>query len=142
MDVNEFIKNVLLNILNVLIIPLLPVATAFLMAYIRKKTAELEIKSKNLQLLRYFDIFENAITSSVAAVNQIYVDEILKSKGFLSEAERKQAFELTKSNVIKIMGDAGLKVLSQLSKDSEAFLDSRIEYYNYYSEAIKNGVIQ
>lgn len=142
MDLNYFIKQVLPNILNILVIPLLPVVTAFIMAYIRKKTAELEIKTKNQNLMKYFDIFENAIISSVAAVNQIYVDEILKSNGFLSEVEKKKAFELTKTNVIKIMGDAGLKFLSQLCKDSEAYLDNRIEYYNYCSEANKNGVMK
>jgi len=142
LDVNEFVKQVLINILNVLIIPLLPVVTALIMAYIRKKTAELENSTKKLLLLKYYDIFENAISSSVSVVNQIYIDEIIKSNGFLSDAEKSKAFELIKNNVLKIVGDTGVNILNQLYKDSEAYLNNRIEYYNYCSNALKNGVMK
>lgn len=129
MTLNEFINQILSNVLNVLVIPLLPVLTAFLIAYIKKKTSELQSRLQKEETSKYIELVEKAICSMVSTVNQIYVDDIKAVNGHLSAQEQKNAFEMAKTQIVKIAGDTAISALSQVYKDSEAYLNNRIEYY-------------
>lgn len=137
LDFNQFLNQIQLTVLNVVIIPLLPVVTAFLIAYVKHKTSELENTIQKEELSKYLEIAENAIISSVAAVNQIYVDEIKDANGILSQVEQKNAFEMAKSKIFNIVGEAGISALNQLYKDCEAYLNNRIEYHVGLAKAVK-----
>ena len=139
MSFNEFLNQILSNILNVLIIPILPVATAFLIAFLKKKTTDLQNRLQNEETSKYINIVEKAISSMVSTVNQIYVDDIKSANGHLSPEEQKSAFEMAKSQIVRIAGDTALAALNQIYKDSETYLNNRIEYYVSVGKTGKQG---
>jgi hypothetical protein len=100
-----------------------------LISWIKAKTDELSQSSGNYELKKYADLFEEAIVTSVTAVNQIYVDGIKKKNGFLTKDEQAKAFEMAKEKTINIIGDTGVKALGTLYEDFYAWLETRIEYY-------------
>ena len=123
------LNQLLITIVNVMIIPILPVLTAFIIAYLRKKTSELENGIKNTELVKSLDMAENAIISSVAAVSQIYADSLIKNKGYLSHDEQKAAISMVKEKVTKIIDDTAKKALGEVYKNVDAWIDNRIEYH-------------
>lgn len=139
MNLNDFLNQILLNVLNLLIIPILPVVTAFLIAYLKKKTSELKNRLQNEEISKYINIVEKAISSMVSKVNQIYVDDIKAKNGHLTPEEQKSAFEMAKSQILSIAGDTAISALNQIYKDSETYLNNRIEYYVSLDKAYKKG---
>jgi hypothetical protein len=94
------------SIINIILIPILPLLTAYLVALIKRKTTEIESQMKNKELAKYLDIAENAVITAVTAVNQVYVDALKKSKGSLTFYEQRVAFEMAREKVQKILGDS------------------------------------
>lgn len=125
LNINELI----VSIINIIIIPLLPVASAYIIAFIRKKTAELEANINNKEMSNYIHIAETAIITSVTSVNQIFVEDLKKKNGKLSAYEQRVAFEMAKDRVLNILGEATIKVIQQVYKDFDTWIDNRIEYY-------------
>lgn len=120
----------LVNLLiNVILIPILPVLTAYVSAYIRKKTQEIENSIQNKEFSKYLNLAENAVITSVTAVNQVYVDALKKSNGSLSPYEQKVAFEMAREKVLKIIGTSTLEAIKVLFNDFESWLEERIEFY-------------
>ncbi|MCX7745941.1 MAG: hypothetical protein N2645_03475 [Clostridia bacterium] len=122
-------KEIFSTMMNLIIIPLIPYLTKYLIAYIRQKTDDLEAKIKYKEIKEYVHIAEEAVISAVATVNQIYVDEIKKNNGVFLPHEQKIAFDMAKEKVVKILGETGLKVLGEVYNDLNVWLESRIEYY-------------
>ncbi|MCX8130414.1 MAG: hypothetical protein N3I35_09975 [Clostridia bacterium] len=129
------LNELLVSIINIIIIPLLPVISAYLIALVKSKIAEIGERTNGKELSMYADIAENAVITAVTAVNQVYVDELKRKNGKLTAYEQKVAFEMAKEKVLNILGDTTLKVLGTLYKDFDAWLDSRIEYYVNQSKA-------
>ncbi len=126
---SQHVSEIILNIVNALIIPILPVISAYLIALIKRKTAEIENRISNKELSKYIDIVENAIITAVTAVNQTYVDELTKNDDSLTPDQQKEAFKMAKSKVIGILGDASTGILRQIYGDFDTWVDNRIEYY-------------
>lgn len=122
------VTQIMPTVLYFLAIVILPSASAYAISFLKKKMAALEKNTLDTDLGKYWEIAENAIISCVSAVNQIYVDSIKKSNGFLTPDEQKIAFSMAKSRVLAILGDSGIKVLGKLYNDVNAWLDNRIEY--------------
>ncbi len=116
-------------VVNMLLIPLIPLLTAYLSSLIKKKVLEMEGRVKNEEFLKYINMAEDAVLTSVAAINQVYVDSIMKTNGTLSDQEQKTAFNMAKEKTFKIMGNPALKGLESVYSDVGAWLESRIEYY-------------
>lgn len=118
-----------LNLLfTAVIIPLLPILTAYVVAFIKKKTQELETKIQNDNANKYINIAENAISTSVGAVMQTYVDSLKKSGTFDSEAQN-IAFSDAKVKALSIMGEATKEALKESYGDIDTFIDNKIEQY-------------
>lgn len=129
MSNNFDLNQLLLTIVNVMLIPILPVLTAFIIAFLKKKIAELESNIKKLELTKQLELTENAISTSIAAVNTNYVDSLKKNKGTLSSEEQRAAFTMAKEKVDKILGQDGRQKLSEFYRDVDTWMDSRIEFY-------------
>ncbi len=129
MSNNFDLNQLLLTIVNVMLIPILPVLTAFIIAFLKKKIAELESNIKKLEITKQLELTENAISTSIAAVNTNYVDSLKKNKGTLSPEEQRAAFTMAKEKVDKILGQDGRQKLSEFYRDVDTWMDSRIEFY-------------
>ena len=117
----------LLNqIFQVCIIPLLGVLTTFLVAYINKKKEALKTQVDNTLYHKYIDLLSQTITDCVIATNQTYVDS-LKASGTFDIDAQKKAFEDTCNNVLAILNDDAKEYLSVALGDLQAYIANRVE---------------
>ena len=118
--------NILEQVFNVVLIPLLGVATTALIVFISAKTKELKENHKDELFHKYADMLEQTIISCVIATNQTYVEALKKEGKFNAEAQ-KIAFDKTFSAVITILSDDAYDYLSEAIGDLEEYIINRIE---------------
>lgn len=111
---------------ELIIFPLLFVLAGFIIRFIKVKTAELETKAVNETQSKYLTMFENTITTCVIATNQTYVETLKKSGKFDAEAQ-KLAFEQTKTAVLEILTEDAKEYLTEFYGDLDKQLNSLIE---------------
>lgn len=116
----------LTNIFEVCIIPLLGVLTAYLVSYIKAKSEELIKKSDNELADKYIEMLANTITDCVIATNQTYVDNLKKENMFTAEAQ-KEAFDKTYAAVMNILTDDAKDYLAEMYGDLSAYITMKIE---------------
>lgn len=117
----------LLNqIFQLCIVPLLGVLTTFVVNWIKKKSAELQQKTENELLDKYIGLLSDTITTCVIATNQTYVDE-LKDRNAFTVEEQKKALNMTYQNVMKIIGTDAQDILSSAVGDLEEYIMNMIE---------------
>ncbi len=117
----------LLNqIFELCIVPLLGVLTTFLVQLIRKKTQELTETESNAKTKKYIQMLSDTITNCVIATNQTYVDN-LKDKNAFDEAAQKEAFNKTYQSVIETLNNEAYKYLQLAYGDLEEYIKTKIE---------------
>ena len=116
----------LYQILEVCIIPLLGVLTAFLIKFINMKSAEIQNKVDNETADKYIAMLADTITACVIATNQTYVEALKKENAFTAEAQ-KEAFNLTFNAVMAILTDDAKDYLTEIYGDLTAYITTKIE---------------
>lgn len=114
------------QILEVCIIPLLGVLTAFLIKFINMKSAEIQNKVDNETADKYIAMLADTITACVIATNQTYVEALKKENAFTAEAQ-KEAFNLTFNAVMAILTDDARDYLTEIYGDLTAYITTKIE---------------
>lgn len=116
----------LYQILEVCIIPLLGVLTAFLIKFINMKSAEIQNKVDNETADKYIAMLADTITACVIATNQTYVEALKKENAFTAEAQ-KEAFNLTFNAVMAVLTDDARDYLTEIYGDLTAYITTKIE---------------
>lgn len=117
------------DIFNLCIVPLLGILTAYLVKMISVKSEELKQRYNNEFFWKYTDLLENTIKDCVIATNQTYVDA-LKDKNAFDEEAQKIAYKKTFNNVINILGSKTMNILNEMYySDLPLFIESKIEKY-------------
>lgn len=114
------------KIFEVCIIPLLGILTAYLVAFIRKKSKELEETTDNELYKKYIELLQDTIVRCVIATNQTYV-EALKNKNAFDKEAQKVAFSMTYESVMAILSDDAKKYLETAVGDLEVYITKLIE---------------
>ena len=114
------------NIFQVCIIPLLGVLTTFLVNCLQIKSSELQIKMNNEVANKYMDMLTNTITECVLATNQTYVEALKQQNKFDLEAQ-KIAFDKTSEAVMAILTEDAKEYLESAVGDLELFIRQKIE---------------
>ena len=114
------------DIFQVCIIPLLGVLTAFFVKWVNAKSAEIKTNIDDATLKKYMDMLTQTITDCVIATNQTYV-ESLKAQGKFDAEAQKKAFELTSNAVMKILSADAQEYLSSAVGDLNAYITKKIE---------------
>lgn len=114
------------DIFQVCIIPLLGVLTAFFVKWVNVKSAEIKTNIDDATLKKYMDMLTQTITDCVIATNQTYV-ESLKAQGKFDIEAQKKAFELTSNAVMKILSVEAQEYLSSAVGDLNAYITKKIE---------------
>lgn len=118
--------NLLTQIFEVCIIPLLAVLTTYIVKYIQVKSAEITSKSENELVDKYVNMLSYTISSCVVATNQTYVESLKKQGKFDAEAQ-KIAFNMTLEAVLGILSEDAKKYLSEAFGDLNSYITSQIE---------------
>jgi hypothetical protein len=115
---NEWLE-LLKQVLDIILVLLIGGALAYFVAILKSKT-------KNERVEKYIDMLDHTIMECVRATNQTYVDS-LKKAGTFDEAAQKYAFEMTFNAVAAVLTDEARKYLSEVIKDLDAYMTTKIE---------------
>ena len=118
--------NLLTQIFEVCIIPLLGILTTYIVKYIQVKSAEITEKTDNAIIDKYTVILADTISGCVLATKQTYVEALKKQGSFDAEAQ-KTAFNMTLNAVMNILSDDAKKYLTEAFGDLNAYITSQIE---------------
>lgn len=118
--------NLLADIFEVCIIPLLAVFTTYLVKYIQVKTTEITTQSDNVLVDKYTTMLADTISACVLATNQTYVESLKKQNAFDAEAQ-KIAFNMTLEAVMNILSNEAKEYLSEAFGDLQSYITSQIE---------------
>lgn len=116
----------LYEILQVCIIPLLGVLTAYIVKFINIKSAEIQTNVDNDMADKYIAMVAETISACVIATNQTYVEALKKENAFTAEAQ-KEAFQLTYNAVMAILTDEAKAYLAEIYGDVTTYITNKIE---------------
>ena len=116
----------LYEILQVCIIPLLGVLTAYIVKFINAKSAEIQHNVDNDMADKYIAMVTDTISACVIATNQTYVEALKKQNAFTAEAQ-KEAFQLTYNAGMTILTDDAKDYLAEIYGDVAAYITNKIE---------------
>ena len=114
------------EIIEICIIPLLGVLTGFIIKLINRKAEELSVKADNELANKYIYMIEDTITKCVIATNQTYVDALKKDNAFTPEAQQ-EAFQKTLNAVLTVLEGDAQAYIENVFGDAETYLTQCIE---------------
>lgn len=116
----------LVQIFQVCIIPLLGILTKYLIDFLNAKRQEINQTIDNETAIKYNDMIFNTVTDCVIATNQTYV-EALKAQGAFDAEAQKVAFQKTLDAVLSILTDDAKEYIQQAFGDITVYLTTLIE---------------
>ena len=116
----------LYQILEVCIIPLLGLLTAYIVKYVNAKSAEMQAKVENDKADKYIAMLDDTICACVIATSQTYVEALKKENAFTKEAQL-EAFDKTFNAVMKVLSEDAKEYLTEIYGDLTAYITNKIE---------------
>lgn len=116
----------LVQIFQVCIIPLLGILTKYLIDFLNAKRQEINQTIGNETAIKYNDMIFNTVTDCVIATNQTYV-EALKAQGAFDAEAQKVAFQKTLDAILAILTDDAKEYIQQAFGDITVYLTTLIE---------------
>lgn len=114
------------QIFELCVVPLLGILTTYLVKIIRKKSAEINSKITDEKISKYVKMLTSTITECVISTNQTYVDNLKGQNIFDKEAQEK-AFEMTYNKVMNILTEEAKEYLAEVYGDLDIYITSKIE---------------
>lgn len=119
-------QNLLYEIFEVCLIPLLGIITTYIVKFVNAKTDEIAESQDNELLNKYLYMLDKTITQCVIATNQTYVNELKEMNRFDVFAQ-KQAFAKTYNEVITILSSEAKEYLENVMGDLTHYITQKIE---------------
>lgn len=116
----------LTQIMEVVVIPLLGILTAYIVKLVNNKLDEIAANRKNELEKKYLDMLSETITDCVIATTQTYVDTLKKKGEFTAEAQ-KEAFDQTYAAVMNILSEDAKECLTEAVGDLNLYITQKIE---------------
>lgn len=117
---------IITQIFEICIIPLLGVLTAWACSFIRTKIGEITNNTENETEKKYLEMLNNTICDCIEATNQTYADALREQGAFDAEAQ-KVAFQKTFKAVFDILTDDAVEYLNECLGDLEVYVTQKIE---------------
>ena len=114
------------QIMEVVIIPLLGILTAYIIKIINAKIDEVSSSRNNELEQKYLEMLKTTITDCVMATTQTYVDSLKKQGKFDAEAQ-KEAFNQTYEAVMCILSEEAKEYLNEAVGDLNLYITQKIE---------------
>lgn len=119
-------QNLLYEIFEICLIPLLGIITTYIVKFVNAKTDEIAKDNDNELLNKYLYMLDKTITQCVIATNQTYVNELKEMNRFDVFAQ-KQAFAKTYNEVITILSSEAKVYLENVMGDLTHYITQKIE---------------
>lgn len=118
--------DLLAQIFEVCIIPLLGLLTAYIIGLVKKKSSAIQSTVDNEIANKYITMLTDTITACVLATNQTYVEALKKQNAFTVEAQ-KEAFKQTYEAVMIVLTDDAKEYLTAAYGDLTTYITAKIE---------------
>lgn len=116
------------SIINVVIIPLLPLLQILMATLIGFAIYKLKQRTKNEQVNQYLDILQDLVTNVVGTINQTAVEALKQSQGGkLTDKQKELYFSKAKDKVIRQLTDTQKKILGEVYNDLDGYINDLIE---------------
>lgn len=99
---------------------------AYIVALIRKKTAQLQQEADNKKAEKYMNMACEAVAQAVTYTAQTFVDTLKKDGAFTAEKQL-EAFEKAKNKTLQILGDTAVAALGEIYGDFDTWIETKIE---------------
>ena len=116
----------LTQIMEVVVIPLLGILTAYVVKIVNAKLEEVSANRKNELEKKYINMLNDTISDCVIATTQTYVESLKKQGSFDAEAQ-KEAFNQTYNSVMDILSEEAKKYLNEAIGDLNLYITQKIE---------------
>ena len=116
----------LAQIFELCVIPLLGVLTAYFVKWVNVKANTLSSKRENEIEKKYIEMLNTTITDCVIATSQTYVESLKKQGNFNAEAQQ-NAFQMTFETVISLLTEEATIYLNEAIGDLNLYITQRIE---------------
>lgn len=114
------------QIFELCILPLLGVLTKFLVDFLNAKRDEANAKTDSAITQKYIDMIHNTVTDCVIATNQTYVNSLKDANAFDKQAQQ-VAFNKTLDAVLAILTDDAKDYITEATGDINTYLTQLIE---------------
>lgn len=123
---NENLNELLMTMIQVVVIPAIPILVAFIVKFLRAKAEQATIKTNNELVQQYLQEAIYAVLQAVTYTSQTYVDSLKKQGKFDADTQR-VAFATAKQVAIALLTEDAKKMLSDLYCDLAVWIDTKIE---------------
>ncbi len=123
---NENLNELLMTIIQVVIIPAIPVLVTFLVKLLKAKAEQTTTKISNELVRQYLQEAIDSVLQAVTYVSQTYVDSLKKQGKFDAEAQ-KIAFNTAKDIALQLLTEDAKNLITDLYGDLTVWLDTKIE---------------
>lgn len=117
---------VLEQVFELIIYPVLSIAGVYLTYLISTKIKELKQKTADETAKKYLDMLDSTIQNAVLATTQTYVDTLKKQGKFDMEAQ-KVAFKQTYDAVMSVLTADAIKYITTAVGDLDVYVTNKIE---------------
>lgn len=122
---NDTLQQILTACVPILCL-LITAGGAYLVALMRRETAQIEKEIGNETVSKYMDMAVDAVAQAVAYTAQTFVDA-LKAEGKFTKEKQLEAFQKAKGKALEILGDTVVNVLNEVYGDFDAWIETKIE---------------
>lgn len=119
-------SDIIKDIVQICIIPLLGILIKYLGDYLATKKEAIKMATDSEIAKKYTDMVYQTVIDCVMATNQTYVDTLKKTGNFTPEAQ-KEAFNRTMQAVLAILTEDAKEYIQQATGDLNTYLTQLIE---------------
>lgn len=122
---NETIQQIVNACVPVLCL-LITAGGAYLVALLKKSTAQIEKELDNETAAKYMNMAADAVAQAVTYTAQTFADA-LKAEGKFTKEKQLEAFNKAKDKTLEILGDAAVNALGEIYGDFDTWVETKIE---------------
>ncbi len=119
-------KEILTTLIQVVVIPAIPVLVTYLVKYLKAKAEQTTTKIDNELIRTYIQEATDAVLQAVTYTAQTYVDS-LKKQGKFDEEAQKIAFNTAKNIALQLLTTEAKQMIEDLYGDLMLWLETKIE---------------
>lgn len=119
-------KEFLFELLQAIATAAIPVCAAFLVQFLRRKSAQIGAQTDSLEVKELLDEVTDAVTTAVTYTSQTYVDA-LKKNGIFDTDAQKAALQKSLDKAISLLSESARSALAEIYGDLNEYLTSKIE---------------
>ena len=111
---------------------------AYLVALLKRQTAQIEKDLDNETATKYMNMAVDAVAQAVAYTAQTFADS-LKAEGKFTKEKQLEAFEKSKNKTLEILGDTTVAALREIYGDFDAWLETKAATESQIKAATANA---